>query len=950
MSGARAYIAVALLFVVALAVSVTFGLLFGWLISDIYRYGSDILTGLTQGGMNLYSDLLSSLPYDLASLSRFVTDVDLANETVFVVTVITTAACFLVLFRPMRTVRSVRRAVLGVEGPASERFATNREAAKLKDHVHLVNNILLTKHCGIRLTSWTKRQAAYLFGISLNIATVGSSGRGKTFSVSMVEILQALGGYLLPLRTGIMALPPFAAIAAIKEHVDARRGIWPSFKVADSPRFKGFDLFNTDPKGENIRKVGWAFRLAGFIVKCFNTIDLSPDHGLRYNPFDSRYIHERTTAVAEAKEIECHIVATAAGKKRKTSPDMPLKAYARCGQAGIDWSSIGGVPAQLNVTLDLVTTHQAADTASGKGEQWYKDILDASVDQSTDNFTDKREFSQRKMLCSYSYKHTEGTIQLCYRNLGHDIPPDTTVAIRLDKALVFDGFLKSDMDKEVYRAARYDLIHHAVIWNISQLSVPKEDIATFSDADAAIKVPTAVLNEIAPDDHQALEVLAQRLATSESEDLEGCVFSLTIPVSIREMSIADGVDLPKTVDCLVRNIRNADAEPGGDQAFWEDTKRLFFTHIIALLFERFEPCERNFRNMMKLIDMCLSDDPVKPSPMKVMMDAWEYGRIYEDTAGDGDEASPRERTAKSGRWVPTSEGPHPRSVSLALHAYHAWADGAEDTVRSVLITVNAALSAMLSADILEMTSFDEMELDTLGNANQRQVIFLVKSATDATYDFLTALMFAQTTNLLCEKAYRNGGKLDRHVRFELDEFKQLGRVSGFDRTIAYVRSLNMSIHFFIQSRHQLVQVYGEEGAKVIMDNVAATVFLGAQDATTNEEMSQSMGDKTVFYKTFSKNYSESATAGGSTTESEQATTTRLRTAAEVRRQKMERIFVLLAGQRPILDKRYPTRRHPLYAYIDPEGKRYLTEPVARFRQEFEYPEYVETYRKSRKVT
>ena len=240
-----------------------------------------------------------------------------------------------------------------------------------------------------------------------------------------------------------------------------------------------------------------------------------------------------------------------------------------------------------------------------------------------------------------------------------------------------------------------------------------------------------------------------------------------------------------------------------------------------------------------------------------------------------------------------------------------------------------------------MLARDEMRLTEFGEAGRRQAMYIVTKDTDSPYDFLTALIVYQTIDLLLDKAYHNKGKLDRHVRFSLDEFANIGKIPIMTRAMAVVRSRNMSISLYVQSRSQIEVVYGEKEAQTIINNCTTQMFLGGHDANTLKEFSETIGDETIYSRITNRSFNGGMAVGPqSISESIQATGRKVRSAAQLRQMENTKMLVFIQGARVIEDTKYPTSKHPYYPYV------YTTHPrpedcgIARCREPFDPVEYI----------
>lgn len=165
------------------------------------------------------------------------------------------------------------------------------------------------------------------------------------------------------------------------------------------------------------------------------------------------------------------------------------------------------------------------------------------------------------------------------------------------------------------------------------------------------------------------------------------------------------------------------------------------------------------------------------------------------------------------------------------------------TAKSILISCGARLAPFDIAELRELTSYDELELDMLGD--QRTAMFVIISDTDDTFNFLVAIMYTQLFNLLCDRADDvHGGRLPYHVRLLLDEFANIGQIPKFDKLIATIRSREISASIILQSQSQLKTIY-KDAAETILGNCDTMLFLGGKEGSTLKEISETLGKETI---------------------------------------------------------------------------------------------------------
>lgn len=683
----------------------------------------------------------------------------------------------------------------------------------------------------------------------------------------------------------------------------------------------GFDVVNTDPKGDNVRDVGWMYEAAGFDIKVVNTINFRD--GLKVNPL--AYIKTQFVDLVPADQVEVKLasqVVDANGVVEEIEIKEPLtknysasrrrKKHSIEGYLNLrtDTYSLADVP-ETDLSVEELD-EKIQDPTLSKEERdiairqrsvvWMKTSMGSYMDgggEDGNRLVEGRGCAKvASAVTNYEYRHTTGEIIVNYTWHPTGAPQVAKVLVDIPECLVIDNIAFTEGNAAYPQDEQGNAAPGPVVWDLSDVS-------------------HAVLDG---------EVVAEKLVIS---------------VHIKPFRVADGVQLTKTVDCLVANLKGTSAgENSSEDPFWEDTKRLCFMSLIAMLFERYEDEKyHTIPEMMKLLNMCMADggDPAATSPMDVLMEQWERAEIYQST--DPKATQGVRGMQRGGQWVATNNDKHDRNHSMALHCYHAFKSGAPETVQSVIISCHAALSNLVSADAKEFLSKDELHLDTLGDPGQKQVIFLVTKDTDSPFDFITALITYLAIDLTQDKAYdKYGGKLPRHVRFILDEVANIGKIPILIRALAVVRSRNISISMFLQSKAQLAAVYGEKQADIVFDNCSTLIYLGAQSESTVEEMSKMLGEETVFSRTFQRNFGKEGALGGSN-ESLNSTGRRLRSGSDLRRLCKGTEIVFIFNHLPVLTKKNATYKHPLYSWIHP-GKRSWLQPLSHADKRFDYLDYL----------
>lgn len=796
-----------------------------------------------------------------------------------------------------------------------DRLATESEMKSLRDRRRFTNNVLYSRRCWLARSPMDKHCREVLDGRNLNCITLGISGLGKTFNLVWPDLLQSVGDALEPMPYGVRNVPGNIA-RKIGIRGDAPDGGLYRREVGKNGT-SGFDVFCTDPKGDNVRDVGPLYERAGYKVKVLDTIDFK--RGLHYNPL--AYIKTRSIDLKPVEEVACDVRATGPASSAEGAEAVTC-GLARPLKNGMSLDVAGGAGVwHVSASLNLATRQ---DEAPGDaGEHMTLDEVEAEMASGKELDAKRREQlgkarelawireesgygeASRNTVDIVSYKRSSGTVEVAFRN-ACAYPLDADVAIELDGALVVDGVVtKTNGSIEWPKGADgEEVASGTVIWHV-EASEPRRRAHGGSRQSGAGRM------------------VAEKLV---------------LHVHVRSAIVPDGVDLTKTVDCIVTNLKGTDAASNGSEdPFWEDTKRLCFMSLVAYMFERYEPKYRTLPEMMAMLNMALapSGNPQDPSPLSSLMEMWETGRRY---VGAG---VPRGRySTGTARYEPSGNPAHSRERSLALHCYHAFSSGAPETVQSVIISCQAALVNLITEEAKEFLAYDELELDTLGDPDQRQVIFCVTKDTNSPFDFLTALVVYQAIDLAQDKAYKvYGGKLPRHVRFVLDEAANIGKIPILVRALAVVRSRNISISMYLQSKAQLALVYGEKEADVIFDNCTTIVFLGAQTEETLEEMSKKVGNETVQTRMFQRSFNSSAVTASSSSEQIQSNERRVKSASQMSRMEKGWLMLFVFNAYPVFDHKYETFKHPYYAYINPESPRPMMCAPAVCRERFDYGEY-----------
>lgn len=296
-------------------------------------------------------------------------------------------------------------------------------------------------------------------------------------------------------------------------------------------------------------------------------------------------------------------------------------------------------------------------------------------------------------------------------------------------------------------------------------------------------------------------------------------------------------DILKFVDVLIKNTQSSQQNGGDD--FWVKAEKLLYTAYIAMIFTINPPEEQNFETLIEMINSseCREDDETFQNAIDrlfAFIECW----INDDFPNDV-EISNEFQEMKANQ--PNEE--QKRLGAFACKQYHAYKLAAGKTAKSILISCSTRLAPFAIDEVLEITSYDELGLDKLGD--ELSALFVIISDTDATFNFLVAIMYSQLFNLLCTKADNSeGGKLNYHVRCLLDEFANIGEIPQFEKLIATIRSREISASIILQAKSQLKAIY-KDNADTIEGNCDTTLFLGDKEKSTLKEISESLGKETI---------------------------------------------------------------------------------------------------------
>ena len=333
-------------------------------------------------------------------------------------------------------------------------------------------------------------------------------------------------------------------------------------------------------------------------------------------------------------------------------------------------------------------------------------------------------------------------------------------------------------------------------------------------------------------------------------------------------------DILKFVTALISNTKG-DGKNGDE--FWEKCEKLLYTALIAFILEEASQEEQNFATLMDLLNM---------------MEVHEDDDGYQNQVDLAFEALERDKPN-----------------SFAVRQYKLYKLAAGKTAKSILISCGARLAPFDIQELREITAYDELELDTLGD--RKTALFLIMSDTDSTFNFLISLIYTQLFNLLCEKADdQYGGRLPVHVRCLLDEFANIGQIPNFEKLIATIRSREISACLILQAKSQIKAIY-KDNADTILGNCDSSLFLGGSEPTTLKDLNTALGKETIDL------YNTGESRGRETSHSlnYQKTGKALMDIDELAVLDGSKCILQLRGVRPFLSDKYDITRHLNYRYL-----------------------------------
>ena len=340
-------------------------------------------------------------------------------------------------------------------------------------------------------------------------------------------------------------------------------------------------------------------------------------------------------------------------------------------------------------------------------------------------------------------------------------------------------------------------------------------------------------------------------------------------------------DILKLVTTIIANTKGEGEKASED--FWVKAEKLLYTALIAFIWYEGDEEEKNLNTLLDLLNESETreEDETYQNPVDMMFQELE-------------ERDPQH---------------------FAVRQYKKYKMAAGKTAKSILISCGARLAPFDIAELREIMSYDEMELDKIGD--RKTALFLIMSDTDTTFNFVIAMLQSQLFNLLCDKADDEyGGRLPVHVRVIADEFANIGQIPQFDKLIATIRSREISASIILQSQSQLKAMY-KDSADTILGNCDTTLFLGGKEKTTLKEMSELLGKETIDLYNTSETRSNQKSFGLNY----QKTGKQLMTEDEIAVMDGGKCILQIRGARPFFSDKYDITKHKNYRLLADENEK-----------------------------
>ena len=340
-------------------------------------------------------------------------------------------------------------------------------------------------------------------------------------------------------------------------------------------------------------------------------------------------------------------------------------------------------------------------------------------------------------------------------------------------------------------------------------------------------------------------------------------------------------DILTFVDTLISNTQGENQNVD----FWVNAEKMYYTSLVGYIWYECEEDEKNMETLLLLIDNSkIGEDVEDKNVVDLLMD-------------DLEEKDP---------------------TNFAVRQYRKYRNGAKETLQSILVSCGVRLSPFDTKAIRELTAYDDLNLESLGD--EKTVLFIILSDTNPTFNFLISIMYTQLFNLLCERAdIKYGGKLPVHVRFLLDEFANIGKIPNFEKLIATIRSREISACPILQTKSQLKALYKDGKDETIIGNCDTMIFLGGGEKSTLKDISELLGKETIDFITTSDTKGSNPSFGTNF----QKAGRELLTESELATIDNGKCIVQIRGVPPFLSNKFDITKHKQYKALADFSKKNL---------------------------
>ncbi|MCR5019981.1 MAG: type IV secretory system conjugative DNA transfer family protein [Ruminococcus sp.] len=359
----------------------------------------------------------------------------------------------------------------------------------------------------------------------------------------------------------------------------------------------------------------------------------------------------------------------------------------------------------------------------------------------------------------------------------------------------------------------------------------------------------------------------------------------------------------KMVNVLMKNTSKENS--GGDQ-FWDDSTKALLAALCFYLVECEDKSRQNFSEVMKLLKKAevKEGDEAYMSDLDLIFDALENPDKYTE------ETEKLDKRVKELNLIDLAQKNKKPNEYMCIKYYKDFKKAAGDTAKSILISTAVRLQAFNIPEVMDLTSCDNIHLETIGD--KPAAMFIIIPSSDDTFNFLAAMMYTQLFDVLYDRAnFKYGGRLPVHVRCLLDEFANLGQIPRFEELLATMRSMEISANVIIQNLSQLKKMYKDSWENVL-GNCDSLLFLGGQEPTTLEHISKTLGKETID----TRSHNRTRGRQGSTSENDGILGRELMTVDELKTMKDNECILFVRGIFPFFCNKFKIEKHPNYKLLE----------------------------------